>query len=170
MDLNSIPPPIFEGSHFPSSTKRLELSQRDQAMKHMSYKVIDRLFLVVLVTAEPTDEEWTTYLEVVERHGIDRTMQLIATDGGVPTSTQRRYLNERLAGRNVPVAVITGNTAVRSIVTAMSWFNRKIRAFPPSGFRDAIAYLQIPASRTELIEREMAKLKAELEDGRRATA
>jgi len=139
-------------------------------MRTIAYKVLDRLFLLVLRTEEPTDEEWTTYLGVVEAHGIDRTQQLIVTEGGVPTRTQRRYLSERLARRNVPVAVITGNTAVRSIVTAMSWFNRKIRAFPPSGFRDAIAYLQIPASRTELIEREMAKLKAELEDGRRATA
>jgi hypothetical protein len=139
-------------------------------MKHMAYKVIDRLFLVALATAEPTDDEWTTYLEVVERHGIDRTMQLIATDGGVPTSTQRRYLNDKLAGRNVPVAVVSGSTTVRTIVTALSWFNRSIKAFPPSGFREAIAYLEIPASRTELIEREMGKLKLELDSDRRATA
>ena len=140
-------------------------------MKHMAYKVIDRLFLVVLATSEPTDDEWTAYLEAVERHGIDRTMQLIATDGGVPTSSQRRFLNGRLAGRNVPVAVVTCHTGVRSIVTAMSWFNRKIRAFPPSGFREAIAYLEIPASRAELIERELHNLRTELsDDDRRAIA
>ena len=139
-------------------------------MKHMAYKVIDRLFLVVLSNAEPTDEEWTDYLAAVERHGIDRTMQLIATDGGYPSSGQRRVLDDALAGRNVPVAVVTGRTGVRTVVTAMSWFNRKIRAFPPSGFRDAIAYLEIPASRTELIENEMELLKRELEDDRRATA
>ena len=139
-------------------------------MKHMAYKVIDRLFLVVLSNAEPTDEEWTDYLAAVERHGIDRTMQLIATDGGVPSSSQRRVLDEALAGRNVPVAVVTGRTGVRTVVTAMSWFNRKIRAFPPSGFREAIAYLEIPASRTDLIEHEMDVLKRLLEDDRRATA
>jgi hypothetical protein len=100
-------------------------------------------------------------------------MQLIVTDGGVPTYAQRRYLNERLAGRYVPVAVVSGSTVFRSIVAivnAMSWFNRKIKAFPPSGFREAIAYLEIPASRTELIERAIEQLKLELDDDRRATA
>ena len=65
--------------------------------------------------------------------------------------------------------MITCNTAVRSIVMAMSWFNCKIRAFPPSGVREAIAYLQIPASRAELIKREMDMLKRYLDDDCRAT-
>ena len=37
-------------------------------------------------------------------------------------------------------------------------------------FREAIAYLEIPVSRTELIEREIGKLKLELDDDRRAIA
>jgi hypothetical protein len=97
-------------------------------------------------------------------------MQLIFTDGGGPSSTQRKYLNDLLAGRTVPVAVISGSATIRGTVTALSWFNRQIRAFPPTGLRDAIAYLEIPASRTELIERETAKLRLSLGDDRRATA
>jgi hypothetical protein len=139
-------------------------------MKNMAITVIDRLFIVVYGTTNPTDEEWRDYLALVERHGIDRTMQLIATDGGGPTSVQRRILNEILAGRAVPVAVVSGNARIRGTVTALSWFNRSIRAFPPSGLRDAIAYLEIPASRTDLIMREMARLRHELGQGRRATA
>jgi hypothetical protein len=139
-------------------------------MKHMAYKVIDRLFVVVFGTAEPSDDEWTTYLGMVERHGIDKTMQLIVTDGGVPSYAQRKYLNDRLAGRNVPVAVVSASRRITTVVTALSWFNRKIKAFPPTGFREAIAYLEIPASRTELIEREIERLKLDLDDDRRATA
>jgi hypothetical protein len=139
-------------------------------MKHMTYKVIDRLFLVAFGLVEPSDDEWRTYLNVVERHGINSTMQLVITEGGVPTYAQRRYLNDRLAGRYVPVAVVSGSRSLVTVVTAMSWFNRKIKAFPPSGLRDAIAYLEIPASRTELIEREIEKLKGELDDERRAAA
>jgi len=169
MDLNSlrresslVPGPV------PDNASRAH--PKGQAMKHMAYKVIDRLFVVVFGTAEPSDDEWTTYLAVVERHGIDRTMQLIVTDGGVPSYGQRKYLNERLAGRSVPVAVVSGSRRIVTVVTAMSWFNREIKAFPPSGFREAIAYLQIPASRTELIEREIERLKLELDNDRRATA
>jgi hypothetical protein len=139
-------------------------------MTHMTYKVIDRLFLVVFGLVEPSDDEWRTYLKVVESHGINSTRQLVITEGGVPSYGQRKHLNDRLAGRNVPIAVVSGSRSLVAVVTAMSWFNRKIKAFPPSGFREAIAYLEIPASRTELIEREIAKLKCELDDERRAAA
>jgi len=44
-----------------------------------------------------------------------------------------------IAGRTVPVAVISGSATIRGVVTALSWFNRKIKAFPPSGLGDALA-------------------------------
>jgi hypothetical protein len=139
-------------------------------MKNIAIKVVDRLFIVVYGASDPTDEEWRGYLDLVEHHGVERTMQLVATDGGEPTSAQRRELNHLLGGRAVPVAVVSGSARVRGTVTALSWFNRRIKAFPPSGLRDALAYLEIPASRTELIEREIDNLRRELGQGRRASA
>ncbi len=136
-------------------------------MRHMAWKVIDRLHIAVFGTEAPTDVEWQKYLEVVERHGIDRTHQLIVTDGGVPTYAQRQYLNERLAGRHVPVAVVSSSRRIITVVTAMSWFNRLIKAFPPHQFREAIAYLEIPASRTEMIEGEIERMKLDLANERR---
>jgi hypothetical protein len=138
-------------------------------MKHMAITVIDRLFLVVYGVTNPTDEEWRSYLDRVERDGIERSMQLVHTDGGGPTIAQRGELNERLGGLQVPVAVVTGSARVLLTVTALSWFNRRIRAFPLSGLGDAIAYLEIPASRTDLIRREIARLQEELGQGRQAT-
>ena len=139
-------------------------------MKNIAYKVIDRLFIVVYGGKDPTDDEWVGYLREVERHGIERTVQLISTDGGGPTVTQRRYLNELLAGRAVPVAVMSGSTPIRGMVTALSWFNREIRAFPPTVLSDALDYLQVPQSRIDLIQREMLKLRASLGSDERATA
>ena len=97
-------------------------------------------------------------------------MQLICTDGGEPSASQRRVLNELLEGRTVPVAVVSSSVRVRGTVTALSWFNRKIRAFPPTALREAVAYLEIPASRTDLIARELEQLRTELGRGRRASA
>jgi hypothetical protein len=139
-------------------------------MKNMAFKVIDRLFLVVYGTKDPTDDEWRAYIADVERHGIDRTMQLVFTEGGGPTAPQRRFLEELLAGRTVPVAVMTSSSSIRLMVTAMSWVNREIRSFPPTGLYDALAYLEIPASRAELIEREIKKLRCSLGSDARATA
>jgi hypothetical protein len=138
-------------------------------MQNIAIKVIDRLFIVVYA-ANPTDAEWSEYMRLVEQHGIDRTMQLIFTDSATPSAAQRRRLEEMLEDRNVPVAVVSASAKVRTLVTAMSWFNRRIRAFQPAAIRDAIAYLEIPASRTELIEREGRKLREELDSNRRATA
>ena len=135
-------------------------------MKNMAFKVIDRLMIAVYGTENPTDGEWRSYLQEIEQHGIDRTVHLIFTEGGGPTATQRRFLNTLLGARSVPVAVMSSSAVIRGVVTALSWFNRKIRAFPPTGLRDALAYLEIPISRTEMIEREMDSLRLSL--GRKA--
>ena len=139
-------------------------------MRNLAIKVIDRLFIVVYGARDPTDDEWSAYIALAERHGIEQTMQLICTDGGEPTGAQRRKLNEQLGGRTVPVAVVSDSPRIRATVTALSWFNRKIKAFPPTGLGDALAYLEIPATRAELIDREIRKLRLELSQGSRASA
>ena len=47
-------------------------------------------------------------------------------------------------------------------VTALSWFNRGIRAFRPSSMYDALAYLGDPHEPGPLIERELDKLRDEV--------
>jgi hypothetical protein len=82
-------------------------------MKTMAVRVVDWLFVVVHGTASPTAGEWADYLDLVERHGIERTAQLVYTEGGGPTPAQRRELNDLLAGHEVPVAVVTGSAGAR---------------------------------------------------------
>ena len=132
-------------------------------MSTLEFTVIDRLFLVMYGMASPSDDEWGSYLATVERHGIERTMQLIITDGGEPTSEQRRELNELLGSRVVPVAVVSSSARVRGTVTALSWLNRRIKAFPPSELWEALAYLEIPRPRFELVEHELLRLRSRLE-------
>ena len=139
-------------------------------MKNLAIKVVDRLFIVVYGAHDPTDAEWDAYLSLAEQHGLDQTAQLICTVGGEPTATQRRKLNERLGGRPVPVAVVSGSPRVRATVTALSWFNRRIKAFQPTALAEALEHLEIPASRTELVAREIRRLRASLSQGNRASA
>ena len=135
--------------------------------KNMAVKVVDRMFLVVYGAHAPSEDEWHDYLKSVEHHGVVSTTQLVITDGGAPTSSQRRFLDDLLAGRYVPVAVVSGSFAVRATVTVMSWFNWSIRAFSPGaeGLREALQYLAIPACREALIVRELNKLCRELCEG-----
>ena len=106
-------------------------------------QVVDRLFLVVYA-ANPTDEEWAEYLDLVQRHGIERTLHSLSPTAVSPRRRSAASLNELLGGRTVPVAVVSGSVRVRRTITALSWFIRRIKAFPPSGLRDALAYLDIP--------------------------
>jgi hypothetical protein len=98
--------------------------------KNLAIHVVDRLFIVAYGATSPTDEEWSNYLGLVEHHGLD-TPQIIFTEGGAPTSAQRRQLAALLDGRAVPVAVISSSARVRVTVTALSWFNSRIKVFPP---------------------------------------
>ncbi len=113
-------------------------------MKNLTVKVVDRLFIVAYGALDPTDEEWAQYLKQVEHHGVVDTMQLIYTEGGEPSAAQLRQLSNLLAGRAIPVAIISSNSRVRGTATAFSWFNRRLKAFPPSAFYDALAYVQAP--------------------------
>jgi hypothetical protein len=139
-------------------------------MKNIAIKVIDRLFIVAYRTTNPTDAEWDEYLALVERHGIEQTAQLICTDGGEPTALQRRKLNALLAGRMVPVAVVSDEPRILRTVSFLSWFNRQIKAFPATGLELALAHLEIPTSRAEMIASEIRSLRAQLGQDRRATA
>jgi hypothetical protein len=131
-------------------------------MKNLAYCVVDRLFIVVYGDRDPGNDEWWGYIEEIKRHGVERTMHLIFTSGGGPLAPQRRYLSEVLAGRTVPVAVISPNPAVRFMVTVMSWFNRNIRAFPTSGLYDALDFLEVPTSRADLIGKRVVQFRSEL--------
>jgi hypothetical protein len=125
----------------------------------LAARFVDNVCLAAYGPTDPTDGEWARYLSLVERGGVMGTVQLIHTEGGAPTSAQRRQLVELLGGRSVPVAVLSHSARVRLTVTALSWFNRGIRAFPPPSLLDALAYLEIPARRAGVIGGELAQLR-----------
>ena len=131
--------------------------------RSLAIQVVDRLFIVAYGATRPTDAEWSSYLDLAQRHGIDQTQQIIFTEGGAPTSAQRRQLAALLNGRAVPVAVLSSSARVRVTVAALSFFNSQIKAFPASALPDALDFLDVPASRADLIAGTLQKLRAELD-------
>jgi hypothetical protein len=125
-------------------------------------KVIDGLFLVAFGAFDPTDDEWVRYLALVESHGIDRTRQLIYTDGGGPSAKQRQALTALLAGRVVPTAVVSDRLSVRASVAVLAWINSSVHAYPLSGLADALDFLEVPLSRYALITGALRALQAEI--------
>ena len=137
-------------------------------MWNMAFTAVDRTMIAVYRDREPTDDEWTTYLEAVAEHGLDHSRHHIVTDGGGPNPNQRKRLNELLAGRASPVAVVTGSTAVRGITTALSWFNREIRAFSHAEFEGALRHLKIPVEQAAIYRSRVKILQSQLDGSRPA--
>jgi len=136
--------------------------------KNMAVKVMDRLFIVAYGPGDPTDEEWIRYLRLIKQSGVDRMLQLVYMEGGAPTPAQRRLQSRIVGGRPVPTAVLSSSLGVRAIVTAMSLLNKRLRAFPqtPQGLREAVAYLEVPETRYDVIEPTLRLLVAEIHAGR----
>jgi hypothetical protein len=131
-------------------------------MTNMAFEMVDRVFLVAFGPEDPTDQEWSAYLRAVEAQGIEHTMQLVVSAGGVPTAAQRRLLTEKLAGRTVPVAVLSASLWVRGVARVMRFWNRSIQAFSPYELPDALAHLDILQSRMGLIRATFERLQEEL--------
>jgi hypothetical protein len=132
--------------------------------KSMVWREVRGVVVVVHGAQAPMDGEWEAFVDVVrERLAQDPTAFLVVTSGGAPNARQRRSLTEALAGRAVPVAVVTDMALLRGIVTAFGWFNRGIRGFAlrnGAGTQEALRYLRIEgflAARILLETREMQR-------------
>ncbi len=111
------------------------------------YDVTPELVVLVHGDDHPSGADWEGYLAALGKLGaIPRSGVLVVTDGAGPSPTQREAMNTRYAVQ-VRVAVVTASPVARGMVTVLSWFNKLIRAFPPPAIRDALAYLQVDASR-----------------------
>jgi hypothetical protein len=120
--------------------------------------------LLVHGDAPPGDDEWQAYLEDAARWLPTAAGQLVHTDGGGPTSLQRRALERTLAGIANPVrtAVVSSSRLVRGIVLAIGLFNAKIRVFRPDERDAALAYLRVSAAERAFVLAEVERLRATL--------
>jgi hypothetical protein len=132
-------------------------------VRNMVYAIRDDLFVVVHRARPPTDAEWTDYLDSWKPLDMSAMRTLVFTDGGGPNPAQRKAANAALAGKSSLTAVVSSSALVRGIVTALGWFNPKIKAFGPEDAEHAFAYLGIrtPEETTRtwlLVERLKTKL------------
>jgi hypothetical protein len=87
----------------------------------------------------------------------------VFTDGGAPNSSQRRIVNEILAGRPpIPAAVVSNSALARGVITALSWFNPKIKAFAPDEVIDAYHYLGFTSSQIQVLTPRLAQLQSQM--------
>jgi hypothetical protein len=131
-------------------------------MKNMVFRFVGNLSIVIHNKNTPDDTEVQEYLSLLRAQDMERLRSLVFTDGGGPSPAQRKRFNDILRGRELPTAVVSNDRMVRGITIAMSWFNRKIKAFPPDAVQDAFTYLNIPKHEFESVWRLVKQLRTEL--------
>ena len=94
----------------------------------MAWDHAGRLSVVVHSELPPTSFEWSQYLNANRRLSDPRVM--VCTYGGGPDGGQRRELMDDIFYNNVPTVVMTNSVVVRSMVNAINWFNRNMKALP----------------------------------------
>lgn len=121
------------------------------------------LMVTVHGALPPTDEEWRAYLEF-SRTCVGRvTRSLVVSSGAGPNGRQRTMLMKEFPEfAPVPVAIVSASSMTRGIVTALSWFGKKIQAFEPSQLPGALEYLGVPPERHAAVLDRLEKLTGSL--------
>jgi hypothetical protein len=128
--------------------------------KNMVFAWAGDVLIAVHGTQAPTDEEWSNYLKTIRKvENLQEVRSLAFTDGGAPNSLQRKEINDLLKGRPGLGAVVSASTLVRSVVTAMTWFNPLMKAFPPERVDEAYAHLKLKPAEIDAVRREIANLR-----------
>lgn len=107
------------------------------------------VLLVAHTGTAPSDGEWDAWLATLEQMNkrfageFSLCANLVLTDGGGPSQSQRTRVNTLVAaGRSSPpVAVVTDSRVVRTLGSGLSIFNPRFRVFPPAQFTVATVHL-----------------------------
>src|SRR5262245_61639906 len=123
------------------------------AGRTMGFTIVEGFFVSYHTTENPSDSEWQDQLEFCAGKYKGLKGVLVWSDGGGPSSLQRSQLAESFRDAPPAVAMITESAIVRGMLTALSWFGLKQRAFRPSDMDKALAFLGVNSSESELIRK-----------------
>ena len=126
-------------------------------MDNMAFKIVDTLHVIALGPRNPSTADWNSYVEALhaeEKKGVDvaQMRTIVFSDGGGPEPAMRKQVVDLLHGRTTKLAVVTGSTTLRAVMTAMSWFNRDARAFAPAEVGDALRHLGVAETKFDSIK------------------
>lgn len=121
------------------------------------------MLVLVHTKDSPTDEEWKTYCDDARKWREQIRGILVLSEGGGPNSVQRGELEVALDRPEAKTAVVTLSRVARGIVTAMSWFTPKIKAFSTLQVPAALEYLEVPPRGHPSINATIKALRQELD-------
>jgi hypothetical protein len=117
--------------------------------------------VILRETAEnPSDEEWDETLAILDAHKdeLEQIKVLVRTDGGGPSPTQRKKLQQVLRGKVIRVAVVSESVRVRFIVSSVALVTSKISSFRIHETPQAYDYLGLTSRERILVDETLDEL------------
>lgn len=130
--------------------------------REMVIDFLGDIMITIHTDRPPSDPEWREYIDSLRGRDLTELRSIVFTDGGAPSSKQRKELNEFLSGTAVNGIVVSESLAVRGVVTALSWFNPKIKPFAPDDFQAGLTYLKILPEEREAIREAVDEMRTKL--------
>ncbi len=130
--------------------------------REMIIDFLGDIMITIHTDRPPSDSEWREYIDSLRGRDLRALRSIVCTDGGAPTSKQRKDLNDFLGGVEVNGIVVSDSFVVRGVVTALSWYNPRIKAFTPEKIEEGLDYLHILPEEQEAIWEAMEEMRANL--------
>lgn len=137
-------------------------------MKTMAFAIVGTIIITVHSEQSPSAGEWAEYVKALKDLAPSvkdqaQMRNVVFTSGGAPNSAQRKAVNDIAYARSVTSAIISGSQLVRTVVTAFSWFNEKVKAFSPEEIEEAFKHLRMSPYEIELVHKRLAQLRSSLD-------
>jgi hypothetical protein len=132
-------------------------------VRNTAYGLVHEVIISVHNARDPRREEWDVYLDMVSSLKVAfngdcaRFRQLIFTDGGSPSSAQRKSLVDIAKGLEnhgkVRVVLVSRSVVARSVVTAFRWLGFPMLPCAPDELDRACAFLGLtPAQARDICD------------------
>jgi hypothetical protein len=131
-------------------------------MVRMVVDAVGSLCIAVHSGEPPSRAEWDAFMAAVRAVPVTELRILAVTDGGAPGALERGLLIDHLRGTQTRIAVLSDSLAVRGAATALSWFTKGLRVFPPRSIDAALAHLSISGAEALDVRARVRKAAAAL--------
>jgi hypothetical protein len=137
----------------------------------LDFRVQGNLLILRENSLAPTEQDWTAFLRQLQelRPRMSEMRAIVFTDGGGPSTDQRKRLSRVIGDAPIHTAVVTDSVAIRFVISSIALFNKMIRTFSWAEVRQAYAWLGLRPSDQLAIERALAEMKQTVHGLRQAT-
>jgi hypothetical protein len=122
---------------------------RGRDCSNLVFETLDEyhLLLSYQTTTNPTDAEWDAWMAAADalKKAYSDFRLLVFTDGGCPNKRQLDRLTSTRKG--MPrAAIVASSAALRFAASLVTFFNPKIRCFPPTQLERALVHIGLPGN------------------------